>query len=191
VPPTFQFAAPNLMWVAVSLAVIGLLIAAIRRVNLPRATLALLLIGATLLALAAGRPVWNRGAQPRIAGMVDVSPSTRGASWYDKQWLENRVRELIGKKDFQLYQFSSSRFTRVSSIDESEIEQSADETTFNPPADAEAVLLFSDCRFALPPNAPPSYVVIDPLLENPSDGAITRLTTNTGRPALLRRTSST
>ena len=37
------------------------------------------------------------------------------------------------------------------------------------------VVLFSDARFDLPASAPPTYVVIDPLLESPADAAIASL----------------
>ena len=50
----------------------------------------------------------------------------------------------------------------------------AEETRFVPPS-ADAVLLFSDGQFDLPAFAPPTYPVIDPLLDEPEDSAVTQI----------------
>ncbi len=46
---------------------------------------------------------------------------------------------------------------------------------FAPPPTADAVLLFSDGRFAPPAVAPPTFAVIDPALDDPPDAAVRRL----------------
>ena len=47
----------------------------------------------------------------------------------------------------------------------------ADETVFSP-VSSDAIVLFSDARFALPSASPPVYVVEDPALEEPDDAAV-------------------
>jgi hypothetical protein len=105
--------------------------------------------------------------------MVDLSPSTRGASYRDRQALDRRIHELLGDTAYRV-QFFADGIGEVHSSSNRLPDLSADRTTYAPPA-AAAVLLFSDCQFSIPHHSPPTYVVIDPGLEDPADAAVTDL----------------
>jgi hypothetical protein len=105
--------------------------------------------------------------------MVDLSASTRGASFRDRATLERRVRQLLGDVPFRVTYFAQQN--TVAPPDGSPLgDLPGDATRFAPPA-APAVLLFSDGRFELPPTAPPTFVVADANLDQPGDAAVTRL----------------
>src|SRR5436190_17295204 len=66
------------------------------RLAVPRATLVLAAAGIILLALAAGGLTWMKPMARPVAVLVDLSPSTRGASYRDPKVLRQRIRELVG-----------------------------------------------------------------------------------------------
>jgi hypothetical protein len=101
--------------------------------------------------------------------MVDLSPSTRGARFRSGDYLRGRVRELIGNASCQFIAFADHNMP----IDPSEPleEMPADETRFSP-ADADAIVLFSNARFDLPKASPPVYVAADENLENVTDASV-------------------
>jgi hypothetical protein len=133
---------------------------------------ALLLTGFACLAVAAGRPTFDQTGGGTIAVMVDLSPSTRGATFRDASALQRRIQQLLGNRPYQLLGFSD----RNEPIDLTAPlrELACDETRFVPPP-VDAVVLFSDGRFDLPSFAPPTYPVIDPALDQPGDRAVSRL----------------
>lgn len=130
------------------------------------------MLTAALLALAVGDLVWRRPIAQRMAVMVDLSPSTRGAGFRDAKNLAMRIHQLLNNVPFDLIGFGQEN--RTLKIGGPLAEMPADYTVFHPPA-ADAVLLFSDCRFDLPVAAPPTYVVADAALEDVADGRVDRL----------------
>ncbi len=96
----------------------------------------------------------------KIAVLVDLSPSTRGATYRDPGALKSRVDQLLGNRPFDLIRFG---------------ENATDGTTL-PPVDADVALLFSDGRFSAPPPGPAIFPVIDPGLIDPPDAAVRTLT---------------
>jgi hypothetical protein len=130
-------------------------------------------ISLTFLLLTAGNPLWQLATPGQIAVMIDVSPSTRGASFRDSALLKRRLDQLLGDKPFSLIKFAN-RNIPTPELDTTEIP--SDQTTFTPPP-AHAIVLFSDGRFSLHDQSPPVYPVIDPLLQNPTDASITDIQT--------------
>ena len=165
----------------------GLILAAIaavavyvRRPALPRGAAWLGAAGAVLLSLAAGSPIWQRPSPSEVAVMVDLSPSTRTADFRTRAQLETRIRSLLGKTPHRIYYFASD----VAQGDPGGAvlpDIPAERTVFKPPAGAAAVVLFSDARFELPQAGPPTYVVVDPLLDAPADAAISSLEVRGGQ----------
>lgn len=143
-----------------------------------RTSLIFLLLGALLLIIAAVGPTLSLPRKPDVLVMVDLSPSTRVATYRDTDSLQRRIQQLLGQTNYRIITFAGN----------------AERTVFTPPP-ADAILLFSDARFDLPTSAPPIFIVVDPDLENPPDAAVSRLEfrgdsvtaaiRNTGQPRLL------
>src|SRR2546430_17537272 len=138
------FTSPISLFLAVLIAIALFVVGWMRRPALPRASLLLAMCGIIFLTLATGGISCRRGREPRVAVMVDCSPSTRGASFRDAKWVRSRVRELLGNRPYELYAFAdtSKRIRETDAI----TEMPADHTTFSPPPLAQ-ILLFSDGRF--------------------------------------------
>ncbi|HSZ55313.1 MAG TPA: vWA domain-containing protein, partial [Tepidisphaeraceae bacterium] len=159
----------------------------VRRLRLPGPTLVSFGLGALLLALAAGAPVWDHPVVEPIAVMVDLSPSTRTAEFRDPAVLQRRIAELLRDVPYRLTYFAQGTSDtappgrRLGDLP-------ADHTVFSPPA-AAAVLLFSDCRFAMPAQSPPTYVVIDSGLEDVDDAAVNGLEIRGNQAAVTIRNS--
>lgn len=162
----------------------------VRRTRLPRLTRWLLAAGAVALALAAGSPQWPRPVATGVVVMVDLSPSTRTAEYRHRAALQKRIAALLGATPHRIVYFAdgAAREAPPGSDDSAAIsglavdstgdmlaDLAAERTVFDPPSGASAVVLFSDGRFDLPAAAPPTYVVIDPLLESPADAAVKSL----------------
>jgi hypothetical protein len=155
-------------------------------------------LGAVLLAAAAGEPLWKRAGNGSILVMVDLSPSTRGATFRDRAALDLRVHQLLGDQPFQLLAFADHIQPMGQGPTLEDIP--ADQTIFAPPP-ADAIVLFSDGQFELPAYSPPTYPVIDPALDHPADAAVIELTqsahqviaavTNTASPRPLKWTGAT
>lgn len=118
---------------------------------------------------AAGQPLWQIAAPGQIAVMVDLSPSTRGASFRQSAALNRRLDQLLAGKPFRLIEFANRN---IAATDFVPTEIPSDQTVFTPPP-VDEIVLFSDGRFALPADSPPVYPVIDPLLQDPTDASIT------------------
>src|SRR5215204_2159295 len=102
------FTSPITLFIAVLIA-LGIFVTAwIRRPALPRTSLWLAAVGIMSLTLAAGGISCRTGDGGSIAVMVDLSPSTRGASFRDARWLRARLRNLLGSKAFDLYAFADT-----------------------------------------------------------------------------------
>src|SRR6266508_915381 len=111
--------------------------------------------------------------EPReIAVMVDLSPSTRTAQYRDAKFLQQRIRTLLGQNPYRVVYFSDEARAQVAADPLPDLP--SQKTIFNPPP-AAAVLLFSDGRCDLPAAAPPTFIAVDPMLENPPDASVKQL----------------
>lgn len=175
------------MWFVVALGALTTLIISVRRPAAPGSTLALGSAGLLLLALAAGQPTWNRPAAQTVTVMVDLSASTRTAKYRDRAALDRRIHELLRDTPYQIQFFADG----VRPIDPGVShfpDLPSDRTTYVPPA-APAVLLFSDCRFPLPQQSPPTYIAVDIGLDDPQDAAVTNLEIRGSEAAISLRNS--
>jgi hypothetical protein len=156
-PITFE--SPSLLLAGILLALGAAGVAMVRRATAPSLFAAFAGFGFVLIALAAGNPRGGEG-RPRVVVMVDESDSTRGADFRDEGKLRADVEGLIGDRPYSIVRFG----------------RGANETRWTPPPpDTSAVLLFSDGRFAPPATSPPVYAVIDRMLDQPGDAAVTSL----------------
>lgn len=169
------FTSPTPMVVAAALAVAAGVVASVRRPGLSAGTLGLFTAAALLLTVAAGEPAWDRPAAGRVAVMVDLSASTRGASFRDRAALDRRVAGLLGRTPYDLLAFAGGPPVPLPP-GATLPDLPSDRTTFAPPANAAAVVLFSDGRFPLPATGPATYPVSDPALDHPTDAAVADLT---------------
>jgi hypothetical protein len=165
-----SFASPITGLISLLLALAAMAIAIVRRLGLGKPAAFLMGAGLLLLAAAAFDPIWNYPHRGTIAVMVDLSPSTRGARYRNIDLLRQRIGELIGSTDARLIAFAQQN--RPLDLNEPLEEMPADRTIFSPPAEAAAVLLFSDGQFDPPAQSPAVYFVVDPALENPADAAV-------------------
>ncbi|HEV2294606.1 MAG TPA: VWA domain-containing protein [Tepidisphaeraceae bacterium] len=179
--PAIVFDSPIPLAAGLALAVAAIVTACFRRASAPLVSHVLVGLGLMLLAIAAGEPRVANNADGRIAVMVDLSASTRGATYRDDAALRARVAQLLGDRPHTVVRFG---------------DEQAERTNWPPPPpDAAAVVLFSDGRFDPPATSPPVYAVIDPALDRPADAAVTGLdrrgdqlvinTTNGGAPREL------
>ncbi len=177
-PMPLDLAHPILAAVALAMAAALAIVARRRGIALPTGAMAAGLLGALLIALVAGGPRWRMPDRAVAVVMVDLSASTRGAQYRDPANLRRRIGELLDGAPHRIVYFAA---THVDSPPAAGADLPGDQTLFDPPADAPAVVLFSDGRFDLPAAAPPVFAVIDPALTNAADGAVRDLDANAGR----------
>lgn len=170
----FAFASPVTLWIATGLGVASAAIAAWRGPAVPRGTLALAGCGIAFWVLAAGAPLWLRPSDVVVSVLVDLSPSTRTAAYRDVATLRRRVGELLPRGTSYHVEYFADGIVPAPATAATLPDVPVERTRF-PVPDADAVLLFSDARFALPDAAPPVYPVIDPSLESPGDAAVVRV----------------
>ncbi|HEV7302272.1 MAG TPA: vWA domain-containing protein [Tepidisphaeraceae bacterium] len=164
--PLIQLRSPTLL--AIALLMVGIFTLLLWRRTLPRATKILAIIAAACLAIAAGQPTYDGSASAEdITVLVDLSASTRGATYRGPQALQRRLGQLLGDRPYQLQYFAGTTTTTPPPGDPLP-DLPADRTIFTPPASGVAIV-FSDGRFELPATAPPTYIVIDPALDRPVD----------------------
>jgi len=168
-----SFGSPINLAVAAAAALLIVGTAAFRRIRAPWMVRSLLLLGLVVLVVAAGGPAWHRPDPRQVLVMVDLSASTRDARYRDPAWLKQRISQLLAGTAHQVIYFASEN-RATAPQGEKLPDLPAERTIFQPPP-AAAVLLFSDVQFELPAAAPPTYVVRDPLLEEPSDASVERL----------------
>lgn len=163
---------PLILAAAVVLALI--VIAFLFHSRLPSLAKAGLGLAALLLACAAGglSVQWPRTAN--VVVMVDLSPSTRTATYRDSAALRARIEQLLpGVAHRQLFfareEASDGDVSIRSSQDIQDI--AVDETKFSPPS-VDAVVLLSDGQFSLPANSPPVFAGVDPGIVKASDASI-------------------
>lgn len=169
---SITFQSPATLGFALALVCLTVAIAFFRGVRFARQSTIFVISGLLLLALAAGRAVLNTAPPTRIAVMVDVSSSTRTARYHTPEAIEQRLDELLGGANYSLYAFADQNAATELSRLPGEIGSS--QTVFDPPP-ADAVVLFSDGRFAPPKSSPPVFAVVDPALDEVVDLAIKRL----------------
>ena len=159
-----HFHSPILL--AASLALVGVTVAtvALRGLRLRRLTGALLGAGLVLLALAAGGAGVERRHAGRALVLVDVSPSTRTADYRSREALLVRAAELLRNVRYEVRDYSP-------------------DVDANWPAGFDAVLLFSDGRFAARAATVPTYPVIDRALSDARDARVERMEVRDGTVA--------
>lgn len=167
-----RFNSVPLLLLALGLTLAIIVVVLIRRPAVPLTTHVLSLIGLILLSLATGGAYWQRARGGEVLVMLDVSPSTRTATYRDRAALDRRLHELLGDTPCHLILFAGNQ--QPDRGDAVLADLACDHTVFAPPT-AEAILLFSDARFESPPFAPRTFIVIDPALEQPSDAAVETL----------------
>ncbi|MGA2230525.1 MAG: hypothetical protein ABSH22_06465, partial [Tepidisphaeraceae bacterium] len=185
---------PRLLVIALLLAAATMAVIVLRGADLRGWARGFFFAGLIFLAVACGKPVWISPSVEPVAVMVDLSPSTRGAAYRDPTLLRRRLGELLGATPYQLFFFAQKTTTGSLETAAPLAEMPADETDFNPPP-AAAIVLFSDGRFSASGDAPSIYPVLDPMLENTADAAITGMNisgdnvfvsvTNNGPPRTL------
>lgn len=126
-------------------------------------------VGLFLLSLAAGGLEFLYRHPRETVVLVDLSDSTRNAEYREKKFLENRVGQLMGKRAFQIVEFSSD--SGATGVAEDSLKFGATGLPrLNPD---QPVLLFSDGRVHIGQvELPPIYPVVDPGLINPYDSRI-------------------
>jgi hypothetical protein len=143
-----------------------------RSAAVPGSAKLLAALGLLVLALATGQPQWlTRPPPPPVEVYVDLSPSTRGATYRVRRQLDQRLADLLDGAPFRIHYFAATATDQPPAGDPLP-DLPAEQTTFAPAPTAAAVVLFSDGRFALPPTAPPVYAVIDAALDRPADAAV-------------------
>jgi hypothetical protein len=163
-------------WIVVAgalLCILAIYIARLRRVDLPQTSRRLLFLAAGCFAIAAGEPRWNWPRAGVVDVLVDVSPSTRTADYRRRAALNARISELLGHANYHLNFFADGIVNP--DLQQKTLPDVPCEKTSLPPLDGDAVLLFSDARFAIPDAGPPVYIAADPALEQPTDATVTRL----------------
>jgi hypothetical protein len=173
-PPPLVFEQPGWLIAAALVGIAILLIGRGRKIRLGRSSIACGCIGLLFLVLAAGSPIWRYPKHQSIAVLVDLSPSTRGATFRDQSALLNRVHQLLGTQPYQLYKFSDHTEPLNEPLPSTLTDLPCDQTHFDPPP-TDAIVLFTDGQFPLPAYAPPTFPVIDPALDHPADAAVTDL----------------
>lgn len=175
------------LWIAMAIAIATLAIVLVRSLAWPRVTFIFMTLGMALLALAAGEPIWQRPTAQSVTVMVDLSASTRTADYRDRAALDRRIQELLPRVPYRVQYFAGQVQDNVPAGARL-ADLPCDHTVYIPPS-AAAVLLFSDCRFALPVQSPPAYVVVDTGLEEPEDAAVANLEVR-GRQIVVWATNS-
>ncbi len=115
----------------------------------------------------------------RIAVMIDVSPSTRAATFRNAKAVDARLRPLLHGRSFETIYFADG-------VQASSQESSAMRTQLVPPI-ADAVLLLSDGQFEAPATMPPTFAIVDPALDAPADAQVTEIEQRGGQLAVSTR----
>jgi hypothetical protein len=167
--------------------------ATLRRAFLPRpivarqVTRSLIIAALIALTLAAGGPYVHVAATPLLAVMVDLSPSTRGATYRTPSVLARRIEQLAGSTPNRLFYFADRTVDGNPIVADQPpfAEMPCRHTVYGAPL-GNAVLLFSDGRFPLPKAGPPTFPFVDPSLDNPIDAAVVDLAITTDSTATRR-----
>ncbi len=193
---SLSFSSNILLLIAAALVGTIILIALLRHLHLPPVSIWLITASLLLTTLAAGGLVWNIPATGPVAVLVDLSPSTRTAAYRNRAYLQQRLDQLLGQRRYRIVYFpddgpisgiSPNKRSSDDTIDASHSpdlrDLPADQTHLPEPADASAIVLFSDGHFEPPPVLPPVFAVLDPQLQNVDDARVVQLTWQGDRAA--------
>ncbi len=184
--PGLGLTSPMLLVISLGIAAATCAVAWRRRAAAPVFTAVAVLLGLLSLTMAAGGLTWHRSGPGDVAVMVDLSASTRGAGYRNRTQLDRRIGQLLGGRPYRLIFFSQTNREMASPVVLEDLP--GEHTEFKPPA-AGAVVLFSDGRFELPAGAPPTYPVIDAMLDRPVDAAVVRMELRGSELAVATRNS--
>lgn len=164
---------PWLMTISLLLTLAAVAWVARRRGVRPRGSVALVGASIVLLCFALGAPSLQLPRAGDVVVLVDLSPSTRGATYRDRQALQQRLRQLLGSTRYHLHAFSdvTTNLPDAPTLPDLPVDQ----TLLNIPPNAGAVVLFSDGQFPAPGAAVPVFPVLDPALARASDASVDRL----------------
>ena len=117
---------------------------------------ALAAAGVVCLILAAGSLTWNASPPPRVAVMVDLSASTRTATYHDPAALERRLKQLLDATPYAGYAFAAQ--SAPADLAHLQMEMDGNQTVFDPPRRRcdRAVQRRAICRSRNPPRRPMS-----------------------------------
>lgn len=104
-----------------------------------------------------------------IVAMVDVSPSTRGATFRDPKALEAKLRQLTPRRTASIRYFADGIVAQAT--------EAASTRSTLPEMAADAVLLFSDGRIDAAARLAPVYAVVDPALNAAVDARVEEVRT--------------
>lgn len=179
---------------AAVIALAGILLLLWRRRAFSPWTIGLLAMAMSLLALSAGQLEIQWPRAQRVAVLVDLSPSTRGAPWRDHAWLHRRLATLLPHAAYDTYAFADGALCPLPA----DVTEIAAGQTRLPPVSADAVVVFSDGQFVRPDH----YARAFPVLTDwrPVDARVERLVyenqsaqatvSNDGPPRRLRWSAS-
>src|SRR6267143_1203915 len=102
----FIFLSHAALIIAAILALLVILIAFIRRPDMPRSSQILLALALVLLTLGAGQLAYLQPDLREVIVMVDLSPSTRTAQYRDPKFLQQRISTLLNKTPHRVLYFS-------------------------------------------------------------------------------------
>src|SRR6266480_1445644 len=97
-----------------TLALIAIIIAAIRRPDMPRSSQILIALGLVLLTLGAGQLAYLQPDPREVVVMVDLSPSTRTAQYRDPKFLQQRIDTLLKATPHRIVYFSGDNRIQIS-----------------------------------------------------------------------------
>ncbi len=127
---------------------------------------------AMLLAIAMAGPAWRWRADARVAVFVDLSPSTRGASWRNPDELRRLLDQVPGNVE-ELHVFGEATSSLdLSTYDGRDVPARATRLAIETGADAAVIV--TDGRLSLT-SATTTFFVVDPAMDRPDDLAAVRL----------------
>src|SRR5438045_1122371 len=101
----FIFLSHIALAIAAILALLAMIIAFIRRPDMPRSSQILIAIGLLLLCLGAGQLAYLQADPRQVLVMVDLSPSTRTARYRDPKFLQQRIATLLNQTPHRIVNF--------------------------------------------------------------------------------------
>jgi hypothetical protein len=125
-----------------------------------------------MLAVACIDPAIRFGARPRVAVLVDLSPSTRGLWFKDPERIRKIEAALRSSSEIRLLAFGDEKPIPLDLAKPLQ-EISADRTVL-PTVDADAVVLLSDGQFSATSTRVPTFPVVDSTSTPDADARIAR-----------------
>ena len=147
---------PRTFILAMVLVMAGIALLLLRRRRFSAWTIGLLVVALIFLTCAAGNIELRLPRAGRIAVLVDLSPSTRGAPWRDPAWLKRRLSTLLPRQSYQTFAFADEALRQW----RPELGEITCSQTRLPEVPADAVVFFSDGLFAPPQHSAVVYPVL-------------------------------